>query len=92
MAKLPIEANICEEGGAYYQVRLSTVPRVGELIELFSFVDQEEGKPPEKRQYEVVQVKHDLHDVSRRNPRFQDGHHFVHIFVQPAASKFFSND
>lgn len=101
MSELPIEANICEipekgengqdsgEVGAYYQVRLYAVPRVGELIGLFSFLDQASGDLAEK-QYEVVQVVHKVHDVSEKVPQSKGGSHFVSVFVKPASSKFFS--
>jgi len=88
MSKPTIEANICEFDGAYYQVRLHAVPRVGELISLFSFADQATKHPPTKH-YEVVQVVHEIHDVSAKVPLSEDGHHFVSIFVKPSDSKFF---
>lgn len=48
MSNLPIEANICEIDGAYYPVRLHAIPRVGELIDLFSFIEQAAQEPPVK--------------------------------------------
>jgi hypothetical protein len=88
MNKLSIEANICEIEGPYYQVRLHSVPRVGELIDLFSFLDQSTNDPPVKH-YEVVQVVHKIYDVSEKIPHSKDGQHFVSVFVKPSDSKFF---
>lgn len=88
MSNPTIEANICEIGGAYYQVKLYAVPRVGELIDLFSFLDQATKHPPMKH-YEVVQVVHEIHDVSEKIPQSKDGRHFVSVFVKPSNSKFF---
>lgn len=88
MSKPTIEANICEVDGAYYQVKLHAIPRVGELIELFSFLDQRTKHPPVKH-YKVVQVVHAIHDVSEKVPLSKDGRHFVSVFVKPASSKFF---
>jgi hypothetical protein len=88
MSRPTIEANICEIDGAYYQVKLHAIPRVGELIKLFSFVDQADKRPPTKH-YEVVQVVHEIHDVSEKVPLSKDGRHFVSVFVKPASSKFF---
>jgi hypothetical protein len=88
MAELPIEANICEIDGAYYPVRLHSVPRVGELIDLFSFIDQADNRPPLKH-YEVVQVVHKIYDVTEKIPQSKGGQHFVSVFVKPSGSKFF---
>lgn len=33
-----INANICEIDGAYYQVHLDWIPRVGDKIDLFSYM------------------------------------------------------
>lgn len=78
-------ANIQEiNGGAYYQVRLEWVPRVGELIDLWSFVDQASGDAPAHR-YEVVQVVHKFQDVSKKS----EGAHFVTIHVRPSGSNSF---
>lgn len=89
MSELPIEANICEtDNGAYYPVKLHAIPRVGELIDLFSLIDQAASHPPAKH-YEVVQVVHKMCDVSDKVPSSKDGHHFVRVFVKPSQSKFF---
>jgi hypothetical protein len=92
MSEIPIHANICEiegtkgELGAYYPVRLYAIPRVGELINLFSFIDQSTNHPPVKH-YKVVQIVHDVYDVQEKSSK--RGHHFVNIFVKPTKSKFF---
>ena len=49
MAELPINANISEVDGAYYPVRLLWVPRVGELIDLYSFIDTVDHNQPAHR-------------------------------------------
>jgi len=54
MAKPLIEANIYEiDGGPHYPVRLHAVPHVGELIDLWSFIEQKDNKPPKKRSVTV---------------------------------------
>lgn len=73
--------------GPYYEVRLHSIPRIGELIVLFSFVDMNSGHPP-KKHYEVVQVVHDLHDVSEKIPQAKEGVHSVTVFVKPFQSPF----
>ena len=74
MRELPIEANICERDGAYYPVLLRTVPRVGELIDLWSLIDQAAKHPPVKH-YEVFQVVHEIHDVSKEIRASKGGYH-----------------
>ena len=66
------------------------MPHVGELIELFSFIEQADSRPP-VRHYEVVQLVHDVHDVTERVSQSEGGHHFVTVFVKPSDSKFFSD-
>jgi hypothetical protein len=85
MAELPINANISEIDGAYYPVQLKWVPRVGELIDLWSFIDQVGNYPP-MHHYEVVQVVHKLYDVT---DHAREGHHFVTVYVRPSQSNFF---
>jgi hypothetical protein len=89
--KLPIEANISEIGGPYYQVKLAAVPRVGELIELYSFLDAKAKSPdgPMKR-YRVVEVLHHVRDVAEEIWQSKDGCHHVTVIVKPAHSKFFN--
>ena len=94
MSKQAIEANIVEvNDGPYFNVTLETVPRIGELIDLHSLVD-EAGKYPPKKQYEVVQVLHKIYDVPQPPPRethlaIVAGSHFVVIFVKPSNSTLF---
>mgnify|MGYP000882980320 CR=1 FL=1 len=91
MSNSKINANICEiNQGAYYPVKLNAIPNVGDLIDLWSFIDQADNYQPIKH-YEVVQVVHKLHDVSDKIPRTQEGHHFVNVFVKPVESKYFGN-
>lgn len=91
MSKPPIQANIVEtDSGIYYPVRLYVVPRAGELIKLFSFIEQADKRPPVRR-YEVVQIVHDVHDVTERVSQSEGGHHFVTVFVKPSDSEFFSD-
>lgn len=89
MAELAItaNANVSEVGGAYYPVRLEWLPRVGELIDLYSFLDTSTGHPPVHR-YEVVQVVHHVYDVTDKFPK---GHHVVTVFVKPSQSSVFDS-
>jgi hypothetical protein len=80
-------ANISEIDGPYYPVRLSWIPRAGELIDLWSFIDQRAGDQPVHR-YEVVQVVHKIHDIDPSKPD-AEGAHFVTVHVRPAGSPFF---
>jgi hypothetical protein len=91
MSELPIEANICEINGPYYPVRLYAVPRVGELIDLFSFIDQADKHPQPRKFYQVVQVVHEVRDVSEKIPQSKGGCHFVTVFVKLSRSKFFKS-
>ena len=90
MPELPVNANIVEAGGAYYSVKLAWVPRVGELIDLWSFADQADGYKPVHR-YEVVQVIHRLYDLTDKVPQGQAGFHFVTVHVKPSASSYFGD-
>jgi hypothetical protein len=88
MAELPINANISEIDGSYYPVNLQWVPRVGELIDLWSFIDQADKRPP-ARHYEVVQVVHRIHDVTDKGGREHKGAHFLTVHVKQAQSRIF---
>jgi hypothetical protein len=88
MTQPAIEANICEINGAYFLVRLHAIPRVGELIDLYSFIDQSTNHPPVKH-YQVVQVVHKMYDVSEKIPQAKNGHHFISVYVKPSNSEFF---
>jgi hypothetical protein len=87
----PIEANLVEIAtGVYYPVRLYAVPRVGELVELLSFIEAADNRPRQMR-YQVVQVVHNLYDAA--GDASAKGHatglHFVTVFVKRSVSKFF---
>jgi hypothetical protein len=87
-ADLPVNANICEiNDGAYYRVRLNWVPRVGELIDLFSFLDQADAHPA-KHYYEVVQVVHQMYDVTEKVAQSLSGYHYVNVYVRPTTSEY----
>lgn len=88
MNKPTIEAHICEIGGAYYPVKIHTIPNIGDLIDLWSFIDQADNYSPVKH-YEVVRVVHKIHDISEKIPDTKDGYHFVSIFVKPSDSELF---
>ncbi len=94
MNKPPIEAQIVEiNNGPYFNVTLYNVPRIGDLIDLYSLVDEAADCPPEKH-YEVVQVLHKLYDVPENlspdsRESFVAGTHLVTVFVKPSTSNFF---
>ncbi|HEY0602865.1 MAG TPA: hypothetical protein VGD58_08135 [Herpetosiphonaceae bacterium] len=88
MSKPTIQANICEIDGGYYPGKLHSIPNVGDLIDLQSFIDQAANYPPVKH-YEVVRVVHKIHDVSEKIPHTKDGYHFISIFVKPSDSELF---
>jgi len=79
-------ANISEIDGPYFPVHLQWIPRVGELIDLWSSLDAASGYPP-FHWYEVVQVVHKIHDVS--NKTGGEGAHFVTVVVRPSSSHYF---
>lgn len=88
MIQLQIQANICEiGGGAFYPVKLHTVPRIGELIKFYSFIEAAIGQPPTMH-YEVVQVVHEVRDVSAEISESKDGCHLVSVFVKRAQSQY----
>lgn len=91
MSKPIIEARICEIDGAYFPVKIHAIPNVGDLIDLWSFIDQAANFSPVKH-YEVVSVVHKIHDVSEKIAHTKDGHHFVSVFVKPSDSEFLKND
>jgi hypothetical protein len=89
MSNLTIKANICEiNDGPFFQVKLYEIPRKGELIELFSYLDANKKHNPKKK-YEVVEIVHDIHEVSDSVPMSVEGAHFVSIFVKPVDSSDF---
>ena len=98
MSKPQIEAQIIEiqtgqELKSYFNVRLHAVPHHGELIHLYSLVD-EAAKNQTDNYYEVVQVLHKLYDVPENlapdSPRaIVAGTHLLTVFVKPSTSNFF---
>lgn len=88
--ELPINANISEIDGPHYPVRLEWIPRVGDLIDLYSFIDTATKHPPVHR-YEVVQIVHKMYDVTDKVSGGEEGHHFVTVHVKPSQSHFFGN-
>ena len=78
--------------GAYYPTKLYAIPRVGELIQLYSRMDEATKHPPTKR-YEVVQVAHYVYDVTDKPniPRGNDGYHHISIIVKESNSAMFSH-
>jgi hypothetical protein len=92
MADFPSAANgiISEKGGPYYTVKFNWVPRVGELIDLTSFLEIRQKRPDESRRfYEVVAVVHIMHDVDEGGKRSHHGHHNLKVVVKKSKSKHF---
>lgn len=91
---LPIEANLVELDGAtqgtFYPVRLYAVPRAGDLIDLYSFIDTANNDEP-SHWYEVVAILHQVYDVTKANKRQAAGHHHVTVFVKPSESPLLEN-
>jgi hypothetical protein len=89
MSDFPTNAIIAEvDGGPFYRVRLEWVPRVGELIELFSYTEMQANNPS-KMSYEVVQILHDVHEVAESVPLSLKGAHSVTVFVRTSNSAHF---
>jgi len=89
MAKEDFNANICEiNQGAYYKVHLEWIPRVGDLIDLYSHLDKADGYDA-KHHYEVVTVVHQVHDITDKDPASTKGYHFPVIHVKKIESPFF---
>lgn len=87
----PIEANIVEiDDGPFFPVRLFSIPSVGELIDLWSLIDQKAGHHP-RRHYEVVAVVHKLYDIPNDADPGRMGGHFVTVFAKPSTSPYFKN-
>ena len=94
MSKPNIEGQVIEiDDGPFFNVTLHAVPKVGELIHVYSLVNEAADYPPDK-QYEVVQVLHKLYDVPERvapdsRQALVAGTHYVQIFVKRSTSNFF---
>ena len=90
MADFPKAANgiISEDGGPHYPVKFNWVPRVGELIDLTSFLEIRDKRPDESRRfYEVMAVVHVMYDVVEGGDRSQDGHHNLKVVVRKSTNK-----
>ncbi len=94
MNKTTIEAQLVEiNNGPHFNVTLYDVPRVGDLIDLYSLVNEAANYRPDKH-YEVVQILHKLCDVpGNLGPDSREalvaGAHLVTVFVKPSTSDFF---
>jgi hypothetical protein len=73
---LPTNANIEIADGPYYQVKLEFVPRVGDTIEFYSFLDAV------GMTLEVTGVKHQIRDVVEKIEQSHKGHHFVTVLTK----------
>jgi len=80
-SNLFIQANIVEiNDGPVYHVLLSSVPHVGELVELRSQKEERMGQEPYHK-YRVIQIIHNVWDV----PEDTDtGYQKVNIYVEQA--------
>lgn len=74
-------ATIVVSDGTHYNLRLQWVPRVGELIDLHSFLDQMNEKPF-RHHYKVVEIVHSLYDVVEDEQFPHKGHHYLEIHVE----------
>ena len=83
MAELPTNANICEVNGAYYPVYLTWIPRVGDYIDLTSFIDMAD-KRDFSHQYKVVDIVHTIQDVTDKTTKPSKGSQWVDVYVKPA--------
>jgi len=94
MNKPTIEAQIVEiSNGPCFNVTLYVLPRPGDLIHLYSLVD-EAAKKQTDYFYEVVQVLHKLFDVPEHltpdsRQAMVAGSHTVTVIVKHTTSNFF---
>jgi hypothetical protein len=88
MADWPTTANgtIEEVDGPFYHAHFAWVPRVGELISLYPFLEVEQGNQASYLRYEVVQVVHHMHDVTNKHP---EGAHTITVLVKRSANRYF---
>jgi len=78
-----IQGSLVEEGnGAFYPIRLATVPRVGDLIALTSRIEARDGREP-RRDYIVTRITHELTDAPEGGPV---GQHSVSVHVRRIVS------
>lgn len=69
----------------HYPARLVHIPRAGELVKFFSYLDSASGHEMHDATgfyFEVVQVRHDLADLVENNERSQMAKQSVTIFVR----------
>ena len=85
MAELHITGTVVDAEGTHDPVRFEWVPRVGELVDLYSFSETESGHHSTHR-FEVTQVVHRVYDVTESDP---DGRHLVTVFVKRSDSPYF---
>ena len=77
MRNLPIDAHINLEDGAYYNVRLCAIPRIGETINLYSLVDEVSGHKA-THLLRVTDIQDEVHDIPA-GAKEPAGKHFVVI-------------
>jgi hypothetical protein len=68
----------------FYEAYFREVPRVGELVRLYSYPDQSTGHsmPPLGFQYKVAQVLHTLTDYVENNDRSHTDRQEVTVYVR----------
>lgn len=67
--------------GAYYNVLLSAVPRKDEKITLYSHLDRSTGHQA-IHDYIVLDITHDIHDVTEKVAKSNEGFHEVTILAK----------
>ncbi len=79
-----IDANISEINGPYYQVKLHTIPYVGDTVDLYSFAEAADNRhqPP---LYEVVSIEHHIYDVAEKIPNSHKGYHMITVHVKQSS-------
>jgi hypothetical protein len=85
MAELRINGSVVDAEGANYPVRFEWVPRVGDLVDLYSFSETASGHQS-THHFEVAQIVHRVYDVTQADP---DGRHLVTVFVKRSESAYF---
>lgn len=90
MTRPSIDAHVSEIDGPHYEVKLKAVPRVGELINLYSHADMKSKDPPFHK-YEVVAVRHSVSDVIE-NDDIAVGTYHVTLIVKTSESEYFSRN
>ena len=79
-------AKIIEPNGVYYSIRLSWLPRVGDAIELRTFVvapeDSAEETAAQCKPYRITKVVHCVNDVKLPAETNRGGDHQIHLYVE----------